>query len=214
MSIYLLTAGEYSDFHVVAAFATRKAAEQAAKVWEENSNPNSYCDVNEVAQEVELYEDLPEHRLCLTKYAYMNPQQRYVSSAHGHQILTNPAWEIVDQVEVLWPWDGDRYDVRVKVVGDQHISYQNNYYVCVRGTDHQAVKKVFADRYHAARAQLGDPSPPATPPTPPLSMQTSDSFLVTGPSEPDEDGQDGMELLRRIGREARAKGIEIEGDDQ
>lgn len=123
-TIWGVSQGSYSDYGVVAIFATKDLAEEYARI--QNENSTSSYDQYEV-EEFAFIESLPEHRIVLTVHG------RLGAAAYGPREDT-----AVD-------WDGNAPDCQVHEFDDYgfqgfHLS------VSVTGTDHERVRKVYTER--------------------------------------------------------------------
>jgi hypothetical protein len=129
--VYLVTEGSYSDYHVVAAFASKELAEEFAA-----GPANKWGDMG--VEEYDVYSELPTPTII-----YTGEVQR---EANG--------WP--DDIEVSsylrWPWDDDvsrRGEVSAwKMAGSRERPRR---FTC-QHTDREAVIKILSDRVAQEKA--------------------------------------------------------------
>jgi hypothetical protein len=126
-TIYLVTSGEYSDYHVVAAFETRELAEEAARLFQVRDRWSDSVNVEEypILTDASMRDDLVSFR-------------EYLSYHHrSHHEGAEPAFSgLEDQSEV---------------VTQEHGRYG---YVTVRSMTPERAQKIAQDRAAEEKARL------------------------------------------------------------
>lgn len=78
--VFILTEGEYSDYHIIAAFTTKVLAEQAKKIWDD-AGQGEQVDIEE-----HLLDELPPYVGVV--FIYMNKHLQVISASRA--VLSTP----------------------------------------------------------------------------------------------------------------------------
>jgi hypothetical protein len=129
--IWAVTTGQYSDYEVVAVFASKELAEEYVRITVANTNRPSSTDLR--VEDFTYYDELPEHHVVLLAAETIGAQP------YPYREYTDVVWGAPK------PFKADLWE---------RPNYQAGFCIEVRveGTDHQRVRKVFSEKLAQAKA--------------------------------------------------------------
>ena len=137
--VYVVTAGDYSDYHIERIFSSWKAAARFCALTNKYLRSHyDRCSVEKFAREGEL----PPHTITVTAYA------RYDNNG----VTTDDLFRSIE-------WGATATPLRPKILADNRGPEFG--YIQVLGTDEAAVRKALTDRLVQ---RLSEPPPPPSPP--------------------------------------------------
>lgn len=154
---YVLTEGMYSDYRVVAIVKSKKNAKKAVEV----GIADSY-------EKVDVLTDIPPRVSVLTLQAsYREPPPPHRDVSNFVDVLpTGSNVPLPEPKFGCWDTWEDTQDVLVGDYRDRRLevqTYKGNDKLIVSGTDFEAVRKAFSDRFGQMKMAKEEEQPPSTP---------------------------------------------------
>lgn len=124
--IYIVTAGEYSDYHICAVFSTKEKAEEYVQCHGTDYNIEEYNLDEEVVKKAQLWSVAFSVEDCKMRFAY--PTTQYLDKRDCCHINKNYTKEINFYVE------SDSMDRAIKIARERFAAVKANDYIWLRLT--------------------------------------------------------------------------------